>query len=282
MSKFGSLPSSCHSVRIEVMNKSPDLFSGIESPSTKVLFLDTETTGPDPSTAEICEIALILEEYSGFTPTGVETAFDTLVRPSVPIPPEASAVNGISNRMVESSPSAAEVKEHIDGLASRADYIAAHNLPYDHAILKRQFPGIFSRFAPDRQIDTLRLSRHIWPEIPSHALQALRYRYELDEHLQGEAHRALFDTRLVRSLLLHSFRQRELAEVRNDWKGLVELIASPLEIKIFSFGKYRGSLVEDTVAGDPDYIQWLLRQKWLADEHPDLYHTILRQTGDGS
>jgi hypothetical protein len=66
----------------------------------------------------------------------------------------------------------------------------------------------------------------------------------------------------------------------DDWNGLVELIASPLEVKIFSFGKYRGSLVEDTVAGDPDYIRWLMRQKWLSEEHPDLYHTILRKAGN--
>ncbi len=53
----------------------------------------------------------------------------------------------------------------------------------------------------------------------------------------------------------------------------------PPEVKVFSFGKYRGNLVEDTFARDPEYIKWLLRQKWLSEEHPDLYHTILQKTG---
>lgn len=261
------------------MNSSPDLFSTIEKSTTRVLFLDTETTGPDPSSAEVCEVAFILAEYSGFRSEAGETRFESLVKPSVPIPPEASAVNGISNRMVKDAPPAEKIRSSIASLVNQADYLSAHNLPYDYAILKRQYPGLFSSFGPDRQVDTLRLSRHIWQDIPSHSLQALRYRFELDADLQGDAHRALFDTELVRALLDYSFQQETLVPAGEDWNELVKLIASPLEVKIFSFGKYRGSLVEDTVAGDPDYIKWLLRQKWLADEHPDLYHTILRKTG---
>ncbi len=261
------------------MNSSPDLFSTIESGVTRVLFLDTETTGPDPGSAEICEAGFILAEYSGFAFTGEQTSFQSLVKPRVPIPPEASAVNGISNRMVAEAPPAEHIRDSIAELAERADYLAAHNLPYDLTILKRQYPAIFHPFGPDRGIDTLRLSRHLWQEIPSHSLQALRYRFELDTDITGEAHRALFDTELVRSLLHHAFTHESLAGVKGSWTELLRLIASPLEVKIFSFGKYRGSLVEDTVAGDPDYIRWLLRQKWLSEEHPDLYHTILRKTG---
>ncbi len=257
----------------------PDLFSTLETGSTRILFLDTETTGPDPATAEVCEVAFILAEYSGFTCTGEKKVFESLVKPSVPIPPEASAVNGISNRMVENAPSASEVYSQIRQLAENADYISAHNLPYDQTILNRQYPDIFSRFDRISGIDTLRLSRHVFQEIPSHALQALRYRYELDEGLQGNAHRALFDTELVQVLLHHLLKHDCMRNMNGNWKELVEFISSPLEVKIFTFGKYRGNLVEDTVAGDPDYIRWLLRQKWLSEEHPDLYHTILCKTG---
>lgn len=262
------------------MKNSQDLFSTLDpQDSTRVLYLDTETTGADPATAEVCEVAFILAEYTGFACSGNETRFESLVKPSVPIPPEASAVNGISNKMVKNAPAAADIKKNIETLVNRADFIAAHNLPYDYTILKRQYPGLFSSFSPKKHLDTLRLSRHIWQDIPSHALQALRYRFELDEGIQGDAHRALFDTEMVRALLHFSLKQEITRSVEGNWNQLVELIASPLEIKVFSFGKYRGSLVEDTVAGDPEYIKWLLRQKWLADEHPDLYSTILRKAG---
>lgn len=261
------------------MSNTFDLFSSIASGNVRILFLDTETTGPDPATAEVCEVAFLLAEYSGFSFTGEKQIFETLVRPSVPIPPEASAVNQISNRMVSNSPSAEEFTEQIMNLTEQADYISAHNLPYDYTILKRQYPSVFNRFDKSTHIDTLRLSRQIWQEIPSHALQALRYRFELDRDITGEAHRALFDTELVQSLLHFSLKQNSCGDLQNNWKSLVDFISSPLEVKIFSFGKYRGNLVEDTVASDPDYIRWLLRQKWLSEEHPDLYHTILSKTG---
>jgi len=261
------------------MRKNQDLFSCIDNGDVRVLFLDTETTGADPSKAEVCEVAFVLAEYSGFSLTGNSQVYETLVKPSVPIPPEASAVNGISNKMVSSAPAAEDVTEHIRNLAEKADFISAHNLPYDFAILKRQYPSVFNNFGQGTHIDTLRLSRHIWQEIPSHSLQALRYRFELDEGLQGEAHRALFDTCLVQSLLHFSLKQNACSSLQNDWNALVNFISTPLEVKIFSFGKYRGNLVEDTVASDPEYIRWLMKQKWLPEEHPDLHYTILCKTG---
>ncbi len=261
------------------MSNSFDLFSSIATGDVRILFLDTETTGSDPATAEVCEVAFLLADYKGFTFTGEKQVFETLIKPSVPIPPEASAVNQISNKMVSGSPPAEDFTEQIRKLTECADYISAHNLPYDYTILKRQYPALFNRFDKSTHIDTLRLSRHIWQEIPSHALQALRYRFELDENIQGEAHRALFDTELVQSLLHFSLKQETCLDLRNSWKSLVDFIVSPLEVKIFAFGKYRGNLVEDTVANDPAYIRWLLKQKWLSDEHPDLYHTILSKTG---
>lgn len=263
------------------MSNTIDLFSTIDhgNAGVKILFLDTETTGPDPATVEVCEVAFLLAEYDGFSLTGEKQIFETLVKPSVPIPPEASAVNQISNKMVSNCHPAEHFASEIAKLTDQADFLSAHNLPYDYMILNRQYPSLFNRFTKETHIDTLRLSRHIWQEVPSHALQALRYRFELDEEIQGEAHRALFDTEMVQSLLHFSLKQSKCANLQNSWKSLVEMIASPLEVKIFTFGKYRGNLVEDTVASDPDYIRWLLRQKWLSEEHPDLHHTILRKTG---
>jgi len=56
------------------------------------VYLDTETTGLD-KTAEIVEISVIDTDGS--------TLVDTLVRPSLPIPADASRVNHITNEMVQ-------------------------------------------------------------------------------------------------------------------------------------------------------------------------------------
>lgn len=257
-----------------------DLFSESSAPvpGTQVLFLDTETTGPDPETAEICEIALLLTTYEGFQRSRTsDRTFESLVKPSVPIPPEASAIHHIANRMVADSPPVAGITGAVRELVDRADYVCAHNLAFDLTILKRAIPDVFACITAEMELDSLRLARHIWPAIPSHALQALRYRYELDAGLEGEAHRALFDTLLVRSLM-ESALSTGLTGCE-DWGSLAELCRSPLEIQTFTFGKYRGKLVEDIAAEDADYIRWLLRQKWLTEEYPDLYHTLLKKSG---
>jgi len=260
------------------MTPEPDLFSSENDEQTTILFVDTETTGIDPESAEICEIAIVLTRYNGFTRAREESIdFSALVRPSTGIPPEASAVHHITNEMLKDSPPFSDLEESILSLACQADYISAHNLPYDLTILKRQMPNVFNRFSPEMEIDTLRLARHVWSEIPSHALQVLRYRFDLDCGIGGDAHRALFDTSLVRALL-ESVLSEGLQGCTN-WSELASFVRSPIDVSTFSFGKYRGSLVEDVVEQDGDYVKWLLRQPWIPEEHPDLYHTLLKKSG---
>jgi exodeoxyribonuclease X len=262
------------------MNGELDLFSESVSrvAGTQVLFLDTETTGADPETAEVCELALLLTTYTGFErDRSADSVLDTLVRPSTPIPPEASAIHHITNRMLEDSQPITAITGTIRDLADRADFVCAHNLAFDLTILKRELPDVFGGITPEMELDSLRLARHIWPAIPSHALQALRYRFDLDLGLEGDAHRALFDTVLVRSLMEYAIGTGLTGCA--DWVSLAEFCRSPLDIQTFSFGKYRGKLVEDIAAEDADYIRWLLRQKWLTEEYPDLYHTLLKKIG---
>lgn len=260
------------------MSSGYDLFSGFDDEPRTVLFLDTETTGPDASADHMVEAAFLLSSYRGTGGTEEVSEFSSMVKPPVPVPPEASAVHHITDGMLAEAPEPAEILHHVKELAEKADLICAHNLPFDMGILDRGFPGVFTPFTPERRIDTLRLARHCWPEIPSHSLQALRYRFGLDRHLpSGEAHRALFDTRLVKALL-DTILHQNLTGVA-DLGELVSFISRPLEVKVFNFGKHKGCLVEDIAATDPDYIRWLLRQDWLPVEYPDLYHTLIRKSG---
>lgn len=261
------------------MNNEPDLFSGAldAAGETRVLYLDTETTGADPETAHICEVALLLSTYSGFNRRPEQDVrFQTLVKPPEKVPPEASAVHHITNGMLKDQPSIQDISVSVLELFQQADCISAHNLPYDLTILIRELPGVLQGMDKASRLDSLRLSRHLWPLIPSHALQALRYRFSLDSGITGDAHRAMFDTELVRSLVEYAVEQDSFSG--SSWAALVEYVVSPLEVKVFSFGKYRGKLVEDIAAQDRDYIMWLLKQDWIPRDYPDLYHTILEKS----
>lgn len=91
------------------------------------LILDTETTGLD-DTAQIVEITLI--DCEG------KVLMDTLVRPSSPIPADASAIHGISDDLVANAPSWTEVHhQFLELVAGRP--VVIYNADYDTRIINQ-------------------------------------------------------------------------------------------------------------------------------------------------
>ena len=84
--------------------------------------LDTETTGFH---GQIVQIALVDPQ---------RVLLDTLVKPSVSIPTEATAIHGITNLMVSSAPSWAEVREQVMDLIRNRPAII-YNAPFDLEML---------------------------------------------------------------------------------------------------------------------------------------------------
>lgn len=88
------------------------------------VILDTETTGFKD--AEICEISVI--DING------NKVFDTLIKPSNPIPQQATAIHGITNEMVASAPTFAEIHEKlIEALTNKS--IIIYNSQFDIKML---------------------------------------------------------------------------------------------------------------------------------------------------
>lgn len=104
------------------------------------LFLDVETTGLDPSRDEIIEHAMVPFTYSlDGRIFEIHDAFQKLRDPGKSIPPEITAMTGITDEMVAGqSIDPAEVL----AFASGAALVVAHNAAFD-----RRFPG---RAALDR------------------------------------------------------------------------------------------------------------------------------------
>ena len=88
---------------------------------------DTETTGLGDD-AEMVEIAII-------EPDGA-TLFETLVKPSCPIPAGASDVHGITDADVANAPTPDDVMHHIAGIF-KGKRVMSYNLEYDRRILSQ-------------------------------------------------------------------------------------------------------------------------------------------------
>ncbi|MFS7187707.1 3'-5' exonuclease [Serratia proteamaculans] len=89
------------------------------------LILDTETTGLGDD-AEIVEIAII--------DTTGKPLINTLVKPSKPIPAEATAIHGITNEMVMDAPQWKDIFPSVDALISGRT-VVIYNSQYDVRLL---------------------------------------------------------------------------------------------------------------------------------------------------
>ncbi len=89
------------------------------------IVLDTETTGLDRR-AQACQVAVI-------DPNG-QVLIDTLVKPTIPIPPDAVAIHGITDVMVVTAPTFDVVARQLEQLFPLHDLVI-YNAPYDLDIL---------------------------------------------------------------------------------------------------------------------------------------------------
>ena len=111
-----------------------------QGPVKRVLVLDTETTGLDPSRDKIIELAFLRVDVDTATglPVGPVTVYDGLEDPGVPITSEIEAITGISDAMVRGQ-RLDEAK--IAALLADADLVIAHNAGFDRPFCEARLPA---------------------------------------------------------------------------------------------------------------------------------------------
>ena len=99
------------------------------------LFVDVETTGLDPLRHEIIELAMVPFTYGlDGRVFGIGDPFHELRQPSEPIPPEITAITGISEDMVAGK---AIDPAQVAAFAAPAALVIAHNAAFDRRFLER-------------------------------------------------------------------------------------------------------------------------------------------------
>jgi len=210
--------------------------------------VDVETTGFDRARDRVVEVACVLVRRG----TRVR-AFSSLVDPGRPIPARATEVHGIADADVAGAPSMAEVAPLLRRLCSGA-IVVAHNAGFDRGFL----PMLDGR----PNLCTLRLARHLLPELRSHANQALRA--ALDVQLPadlGEAHRASSDAHVTAAVLEILLRRYLALGYPADCSALLAFAESKITFPRFPFGRHRNVPLPQVPA---DYLEWMLR----ADDPP--------------
>ncbi|WP_411958060.1 exonuclease domain-containing protein [Paracoccus homiensis] len=153
---------------------------------TCVVF-DTETTGLSPTEDRIVQIAGVRIARGRLT----GESFETLVNPGRPIPPRATQIHHIDDRMVADAPDLTAALTAFHHFAEDAILIA-HNAPFDMGLLRAAAAETGAHF-DNRVLDTVLLSAMVWGGSVPHTLDALGER--LDIQIPPEdRHTAMGDT----------------------------------------------------------------------------------------
>ena len=154
-----------------------------EEKDREFVYLDTETTGLKPFTDKIVEISIIDDAGN--------VLLDTLVNPEREIPKQASDVHGINDDMVKSYPTISELIPSINE-AIRGKKLVIYNYDYDTGF----FPD---KLGQASEICCALRAYQSYMKIGkgsrlSDAANHIGYKWD------GDAHRALADTRACRSV----------------------------------------------------------------------------------
>lgn len=125
--------------------------------------VDVETTGSNRWEERITEIAILIHNGSR-----VIEQYTTLVNPQRPIDPFVVALTGITDEMVVSAPLFEDIKDHIRTLTDKTIFVG-HNVRFDYGMFRKEFGRVGEKYQR-KQICTVRLSKKIFPELPSYGL----------------------------------------------------------------------------------------------------------------
>lgn len=160
-----------------------------------VAVIDFETTGLSPAQGDrATEIAAVILEGGQ-----VVDRYQSLMNAGIRIPSYIESLTGITNAMIRSAPSAAEVMNEVACFLGDIPLVA-HNASFDSKFWDAELALIKQRRRQEFACSLL-LARRILPQAPSHKLGDLIQFADLPR--AGRAHRALADAEMAASLLQH-------------------------------------------------------------------------------
>lgn len=188
--------------------------------------LDLETTGLEPSTDHIIEVAAAKFNFNGTVDT-----FETLIDPGVLISEESMAIHHITDEMVKGKPKIQEVLAQLLKFIDK-HIIIGHGISLDIAFLIKagKMHQIPCTLEGHTFIDTLRLAR-LYGESPKNSLESLRQHFNIQP--EG-AHRAMSD--VIVNIEVFKFLSGNFKTTQE----LLERLKKPISLRAMPLGKHKG------------------------------------------
>ena len=155
--------------------------------------LDLETTGLSCKYDRIIEFGAVRVEHGIVT-----TNLDILIDPERPIPEKITNITDITNEMVKGQPTIEQAMPKILEFLGDA-ILVTHNAKFDISFLQESLRRMGQPQLTNPVIDTLALSRYLFPEAGRHSLGALCRNMEV-VYDEDSAHRADYDAEVLNNV----------------------------------------------------------------------------------
>ena len=235
-----------------------------------VAFLDIESTGLNRAQDRIVELALLILHPDGRVDERVRR-----FNPGIPIPPEASAVHGISDADVAEEEPFPRRARSLAGLLENCDLAGFNIRGFDLPMLLEEFrrSGVSFDVRGRRLVDAQMIFHRQEPRDLAAAA-----RFYLDDDHAG-AHSALADVRVTaRVFAAQLSHYQDLPADMDGLHGYCDQVrpfetqferwfsGTALESYVFRRGKHRGKRLAEIAAEHPDYLEWMLKLDDMAEE----------------
>lgn len=225
-----------------------------------IIFFDLETTGIDTAKDRIVEISMVK-----VNPDGTEEVRTRRINPGIPIPPEATAIHGITDADVADAPKFSQIARSLEAFIRGCDFGGFNSNRFDLPMLVEEFmrAGIDVDFKRRRFIDV----QNIFHKKEQRTLVAA-YKFYCGKELD-DAHSAEADTRATYEVLKAQLERYE--DLANDIDALAEfstrsdaadyagrILYDEKGVEVFGFGKYKGRSVAEVFRAEPSYYAWMM------------------------
>ena len=164
--------------------------SPVELNKSKYVVLDLETTGLNCYYDRIIEFGAVKVEH------GIVTeSMDILINPERPLPKRIVEITNITDKMLEGQPKITEALPKILNFIGDA-ILVTHNASFDFSFLQHALMRCNMPIMNNAVIDTLPLSRYLFPESRSHTLGSLCRNMDV-VYDEDSAHRADYDAKVL-------------------------------------------------------------------------------------
>ncbi|TXF86285.1 3'-5' exonuclease [Neolewinella aurantiaca] len=245
-----------------------------------IVFFDLEATGLNITQDRIVQVGFVKLFADGRPAEELEMK----INPDYPVNPEAAAIHGLTNEMLEGEPTFKEVAPQLFDFIGDADLGGYNSNRYDVPLLQEEFyrAGIYLDTSKRRLIDAQQIFYRMEPRTLSAALKF--YSGKTMEN----AHDALADVRATVDIFEGQLKmyagvdfEKEDGETIQPFADMDTIAAfcqddrfldatrrlkkGPDGTPQFNFGKYAGQNVAAVFNKDPHYLKWILSKDFSTE-----------------